>query len=353
MIKQNYLRSIFICGFILSGLSAQDFAPVGTTVAQFLEIGVGAHADAMGQAYTARTNDAGSVFWNPAGLADAGQYSLFLSNTSWPAGISLGGIAVTGKFGRLGTFAFSTLYLQTDDMEITTIYESDGTGEYFSMSNSCIGLSYARFLTDRVSVGVTGKVVQEKYFDYGYSTWAIDLGTMYRTDFHGLKIGMSILHFGIGKLEKDDETDKWTWTSSDIQFDGDYIDYSDQDSYIILEDDTDDSSMVFEKYSLPVNFRIGISMNIFQQGPHQLTIASDMVHPNNNLEQYNIGLEYGLMNSFFIRGGYKIGVDEGGFAFGGGASLNALGYGNLKVDYSYSDLGILTNSHRFSLLFAL
>ncbi|MBC8402587.1 MAG: PorV/PorQ family protein [Candidatus Marinimicrobia bacterium] len=337
MIRKHYLRSIFIWGFILSGLPAQDFAPVGTAIAQFLEIGVGAHAGAMGQAFTARTNDAGSVFWNPAGLADAGKYSLYLSNTTWPADISLGSIAISGKFGRLGTFAISTLYLQTDDMEITTIEESDGTGEYFSISNSCLGLSYARFLTDRVSVGITGKIVQEKYLDYGYSTWAIDLGTMYRTDFHGLKIGMSILHFGIG----------------DIQFDGDYTDYSNQDSYIILEDDTDDSAMVFEKYSLPVNFRVGISMDIFNQDPHQLTIASDLVHPNNNLEQYNIGLEYGLLNSFFIRGGYKIGVDEGGLSFGGGASLNAMGFGNVKVDYSYSDLGILTNSHRFSLLLAL
>ena len=170
MIKKHYLRSIFIWGFILSGLPAQDFAPVGTAVAQFLEIGVGAQANALGQAYTAMTDDAGSVFWNPAGLVDAGKYSLYLSNMTWPADISLGSIAITGKFGRLGTFAISTLYLKTDDMEITTMEEFDGTGEYFSINNSSIGLSYARFLTDRVSVGFTGKVIQEKYFGYAYST---------------------------------------------------------------------------------------------------------------------------------------------------------------------------------------
>ena len=337
MIKKDFCRSLMILGVLCYGLNAQDFAPVGTAVAQFLEIGVGAHAGAMGHAFTARTDDAGSVFWNPAGLADAGKYSLYLSNSTWPADISLGSMAISGKFGRLGTFAISTLYLQTDDMEITTLEDYDGTGEYFSISNSCLGLSYARFLTDRVSIGITGKIVQEKYLGYGYSTWAIDLGTMYRTDFHSLKIGMSILHFGIG----------------DIQFDGDYTDYSNDVSYKILEDDTDDSTMVFEKYSLPVNFRVGISIDIFNQGPHQLTIATDMIHPNNNLEQYNIGLEYSINNMVYLRTGYRFGLDEGGLSFGGGASLNAMGFGNVKVDYSYSDLGILTNSHRFSLLLAL
>ncbi len=317
-------------------LHAGDFAPVGTTVAQFLEIGISARADGMGAAYTAVTNDAGSVFWNPAGLADVNAPCLFVSNSYWPADIAIGGIAIAGKFDRIGSFAFSAISLMTDDMEITTIYDNEGTGEYFSINNSVIGLTYAKFLTDRVSIGLTGKYVQEKYLDYGYSTWALDLGTMYRTDFRGLKIGMSILHFG-----------------PEVGFSGEYVNYSNQDSYVDLTDDTDDIPMSFEKYSLPVNFRVGISMNAFRSGNHLLTVASDMVHPNNNLEQYNFGLEYSINNLVYLRTGYRAGLDEGGFSFGGGVKLDMLGSTGIEVDYSYSDLGILTNSHRFSLLLAL
>jgi len=78
-----------------------------------------------------------------------------------------------------------------------------------------------------------------------------------------------------------------------------------------------------------------------------------MVHPNNNLEQYNFGLEYSINNLVYLRTGYRAGLDEGGFSFGGGVKLDMLGSTGIEVDYSYSDLGILTNSHRFSLLLAL
>lgn len=336
MIKQRYKNSILIFASLSIGLTAGDFAPVGTTVAQFLEIGAGARANGLGSAYTAVTDDAGAVFWNPAGLADVKAPSLFLTNNNWPADINVGGLSIAGKIGRVGSFAISVISLMTNEMEITTIQDYDGTGEYFDISNNAFGLTFARYLTDRVSVGVTGKFVSEDYFNHGYSTWALDLGTMYRTDFHGLKIGMSILHFG-----------------PEVGFSGKYVDYSNQDSYVNLADDTDDVPFEFEQYSLPVNFRVGISMRAFQRGSHTLMVSSDMVHPNNNLEQYNFGLEYNLHDAIFLRSGYRIGVDEGGISLGGGAKLDLAGWSQIAINYSYSDLGILTNSHRIGLLLSL
>ncbi len=336
MINKYYRTILLIAGMSLNLLTSQDFAPVGTAVAQFLEVGINARATGMGEAYTAITNDAGSAFCNPAGLAEVKTPSIFLANTTWPADISIGGVALAGHISRFGTLSFSIIYLMTDDMEITTMEESEGTGDYFSINNTCLGLSYARFLTDRVSIGVTGKLVEEKYYGHGYNTWSFDLGTMYRTDFHGLKIGMSILHFG-----------------PDVRFDGKYVNYSDQDSYVNLSDDTDDSLFVFDKFSLPVNFRVGLSMNILEKGAHRLRLATDMVHPNNNLEQYNVGMEYGINDSYYLRVGYKMTVDEGGFSLGGGIKTGILGMTGIRVDYSYSDLGILTHSHRFSLLLTL
>jgi hypothetical protein len=51
--------------------AASDFSAsaVGTTGSQFLTFDVGARGIAMGGAYTAATNDAYSLYWNPAGLA--------------------------------------------------------------------------------------------------------------------------------------------------------------------------------------------------------------------------------------------------------------------------------------------
>ncbi|MCD6441065.1 MAG: PorV/PorQ family protein [Candidatus Marinimicrobia bacterium] len=329
MLKKLNITLIVIALFFLTSLSAEEFAPVGTAVAQFMEIGLGARATGMGEAFTALANDAGAVFWNPAGLADAGKRSLFSAYNTWPAGISIGGLSMAMNLGNLGTIAVSSVYLMTDDMEITTIGRPEGTGEYFNISNYSLGLTYARYLTDKVSVGLTTKLVHEGYWDYSYSTWAIDMGTMYRTGFHGLNIAMSILHFG-----------------PEINFSGDYVDYSDPKSY---DAQPDPLPKTFEKYSLPVNFRFGISFDVLKTNMHRLTTAMDMIHPNNNLEQYNMGLEYGLKDMLFLRGGYKFSADEGGLCLGGGTSLSLTGDLKIIADYSFADMGALKSIHRFSL----
>jgi hypothetical protein len=319
---------ILIAIFIISAgqsLYAQDFAPVGTAVAQFLEIGVGARGTGMGEAYTSLTNDAGSAFWNPAGLVGVSKRNLFTSYTVWPADISLGSFAVAMNVGNIGTFAISSAYLMTGDMAVTTVYQPEGTGENFSITNFSVGLSYARLLTDHLSIGVTTKMVREKYMEYGYTTWALDMGTIYRTGFHGLNLGMSIQHFG-----------------PEIKFSGNYIDYSDPKSVDVNVPKT------FESYSLPINFRIGISMNLLDTPNNTLTTSADMIHPNNNLEQYNWGIEYCFNKMFFLRGGYRFNIDVGGLTFGTGIDLKIFGDRSAVIDYSFSDLGILKSVHRFS-----
>lgn len=330
MMKKIYKVYILIIALILFSVSnsyGEEFAPVGTAVAQFLEIGLGARATGMGEAFTVVTDDAGSVFWNPAGLADAGNGNLFTAYNTWPAGISIGGVAFSMKIGRIGTFALSNVYLMTDDMDVTTVLEPEGTGEKFNLTNYSLGISYSRYLTDRVSIGLTTKLVHEDYYSYGYYIWALDLGTIYRTNFHGLKIGMSILHF-----------------APEVRFSGEYIDYSDPLSYSV----DPQKPKTFGTYSLPMNFRFGISMNIIESSQHRVTAAADMIHPNNNLEQYNLGIEYCLNKMFSLRSGYKLTTDEGGLSFGAGAKWSIGGI-SLLVDYAYSDMGVLNDIHRMTL----
>ena len=307
-------------------LMAETFAPVGTAVAQFLEIGVGARATGMGEAFTVMADNAEAAFWNPAGLADIEDYNLFTSYNQWPAGISIGGVAIAKTLPGIGTFAVNSVYLMTDDMEITTINQPEGTGETFSINNYSLGLSFSRYLTDKVSIGITNKIVHEDYYNHGYTTWALDLGTIYRTDFRGLKLGMSILHF-----------------APEIQFDGSYIDFSDPKSYE-AEEERD-----FEEYSLPINFRVGASINLLEMPDHKVVMAADMIHPNNNIEQYNAGVEYCMKNMIFLRTGYKLSADEGGFAVGGGAKLSLMNNFNIMINYSYADMGVLNGINRFSI----
>ena len=45
---------------------SQTVSKTGTTAAQFLKIGIGARALAMGGAYSAVSDDATALYWNPA-----------------------------------------------------------------------------------------------------------------------------------------------------------------------------------------------------------------------------------------------------------------------------------------------
>lgn len=323
--KSKIIISIIVI-FTLSAMPvvAQEFAPVGTAVAQFLEIGIGARAAAMGEAYTALADDAGSVFWNPAGVASVSSRQFYLGYTSWPADISIGGLALAWNIESVGTFAVNAVYLDTDDMPVTTVYDPEGTsGEMFSLTNYAFGLTYARNMTDQLSFGITGKYVSEDYFGYGYSSWALDLGTVYHTGYHGLNLAMAILHFG-----------------PEVKFSGNYIDYSDPAS--VARNEQRD----FENYSLPITFRFGVSMNAIEDDQNILTVAADMVHPNNNLEQYNLGLEYGLQKMFFVRAGYQFNTDERGIALGLGVRYNISDDLGVQLDYAYSDMGVLSDIHR-------
>ena len=321
MLKYFIIISAFLIMMVSSKASAQEFAPVGTAVGQFLEIGVGAEGAAMGEAYTAMANGASSVFWNPAGLVDMDKRNFYLDYTSWPAEISIGGMSFAWNFDNYGSLALSAVYLNTGDMDITTVSDPEGTsGEQFSLNNYAFGLTYARFLTDRLSLGATVKLVTEDYHGRDYKTWAMDVGTLYRTNFRGFTMGMSILHF-----------------AQAIAFDGTYADYSDERK----EKD-------FKNYSLPINFRVGVLLDVWESGKNKVITTADMVHPNNNLEQYNWGFEYGFDSMFFVRSGYKFRADQGGFSMGGGVKY-ALGETiKTELNYSFSEMGILPSVHRLS-----
>lgn len=316
------LLIFLLIAFSLMGY-AESFAPVGTSTAQFLTVGVGGREVAMGEAVTASSAGAGSVFWNPAGLVDGTSNDVYAAYNQWPAGIHLGAVSYAYNNARLGTFSVNAKYVNFGDMEITTVENPNGTGQMLQMSNYAIGLSYGRYLTDKVSMGLTAKLVNEKYGANGYNTLAWDVGLMYRSDFRNLKIGMSIQNF-----------------SGKVQYNGSYIDYSYSNSYLT------GTEIEYDEWSLPMTFRFGAAIDVINEGASKLVAAIDMVHPNDNVEQYNIGLEYAFDNMVYVRAGYKLSAYEGGLSGGIGFKLSMI-----SIDYALTNLGNLGLTNRLSLGF--
>ena len=69
-------------GFAQSG----GVSKVGTAVATYLEIPVGAPAVGMGGAFVSVANDATSLYWNSAGSALLDHNELVVAHTNWIAG---------------------------------------------------------------------------------------------------------------------------------------------------------------------------------------------------------------------------------------------------------------------------
>ena len=322
------MKKIIIISLMLllaAAACAEAFAPVGTATGQFLTIGVGGREVAMGEAVTALTEGSGSIFWNPAGVPDADHHDLYAAYNQWPAGIHVGALSYAYKHNSWGTFAVNAKYVNFGELEITTVENPNGTGAMLQMSNYAIGLSYGRYLTDRVTMGLTAKLVNEKYGLNGYKTLAFDIGIIYRAPFRNLKIGMSIMNF-----------------SNKVQYSGTYIDYSNSKSYLT------NTEFPFDYWSLPMTFRFGAVIDVYSSGPNKLIAALDMVHPNDNIEQYNIGVEYAYDAKVFFRLGYKLTADEGGFSTGIGLKWN-----RIVLDYALCSMGDLGLTNRLSLGFKM
>jgi hypothetical protein len=332
------LLTVFSLLFALQSAQGEGFSKVGTTAAQFLKIEVGARAVGMGGAFVAQADDGTALYWNPAGLTRIDGIALSATHVRWLADLTHSFVGLGIPLRGQGALGLSATFLGSPETEITTVEEPDGIGEYFGYSSLAVGLSYARALTDRFSVGLTGKYIQENAFNESASTVALDVGTLLRTNFFGTRIGMCLSNFGGGmKLEGRDLIAK-----------------GDVDPNIPGNPDSE-ARLQTETWPLPMSFRVGAASDLVgtEDSPwfsrsHRATIAADATHPNDGPERINAGIEYSWRGLLALRTGYKFGYDEQSWTAGGGLSLGSPSR-RIRFDYALGDFGVLQKVHRFSL----
>ncbi len=309
-----------------SPLSAAKIYPsAGTTSAAFLKIGVGARAVGMAGAYTALSDDAYAVYWNPAGLAQPVGKSLVFTHNEYFEGLNQEyfGFTLPGeKIGFLrrsilenGNLGLGLNYFYTPkDLErrsglneaSVAISPVEGKFSAYDLAfSAAYGFNYSRDLR----LGGAVKLIRQSIDTESGNTAALDLGALY--DFPWLDrqftAGFSVQNLGPG-----------------VKFNS-------------------------KRFDLPLIFRAGLSHRMYEKG---LLVSLDLAKPVDNYPSIALGLEHPLSNKLALRAGYRYRQhgNELGTLSGLAAGLG-FAYEQFSFDYAFSPFGDLGASHRISLAF--
>ena len=306
--------------------SGQEYVKVGAAGAQFLKIGVGGRGNGLGAACTSVINDLTSLHWNPAGIADVHSIQGHFAYTQWFADYSHNFAAFSLPVSEDFTAAFQLISFGTDNVEVTTLVNPEGTGTYYAISDFALGASFGGRLTEQFTFGVSAKYITNSFADVDASGFAFDIGTLYKTGIQGITLGFAILNLGT----------RMNYSGQDLN--ATYRPISEMDAMPV------DVQILTSSYSMPLTFRAGISSEVYNYDVHKVLVAADFVTYSDVAEQYSLGAEYTWDEMLSVRGGYRIGHDQMGLS--GGIGINYLiGASALaRMDYFLSptkDMGMI------------
>ena len=267
-----------------------------------LRIGVGGREAGMGESGVASSRGAAAIYWNPANNVFADfETDLVLQHHRYLGLFNQEAVLVAHKMGTgvLG-FMFTGFYSDTIERrgeDSTGIVE--GTFKPYDVT---FGVSYAHPLGESFGVGVNAKMVYEKIDIYSDTGVAFDVFVTHKAVVEGLMFAASATNLG-GQMNLKDQP-----------------------------------------FDLPTAVRVGASWTPPTVG--KLTVAGDVLMPNDTNEKAHVGAEYRLLPEFALRLGTRINYDNQGLTAGAGFRSGVLG-----VDYAYGESTVdgFDPGHKFSL----
>jgi len=308
-----------------SGITPSNISRAGQSGWQFLKINGDPRQAALGGSIMTTVNPTSNVvFGSPAMLTLVKQSDVQFNSMNWIADIKYYSLVYSQRISWIGTFAASAVVLDYGDMVETMHSPLQGgatvpilTGNTFTASDLAIGLSYARQITDQLSVGGTIRYLNETIASVGMSSWSVDFSTMYFTGFRSLRLSLAARNFGP---------------------DAHLVGYSEE-----LQSEPVDIRM-------PLELRAGIAYDILEKDddPHLLSVMLEGKVASDCPEKIHIGTEYIFNDQFSLRTGYRVNYDEEGLTFGLGFMV-PFGSQQYSANYAYLDFGALKQVHMFSL----
>lgn len=304
---------------VVSAIDSYAVTKTAQTGCKFLDVGAGARACGMGEAYTVLGQDANALFYNPSGIGKIDKnFDLAVGRTEWIADIEYISVAGVINGGVWGNFGFSVITPDYGTIEGTRVSDNDQGFVYtgpLDVNAFCVGAGYAREFTEKFTVGAHIKyvgqqlgwnVIEEDTLDNEISTLSYDFGLLFYPGFKSFAFGMSVRNFS--------------------------------------------PRVTYEQigFEMPLTFSLGIGLDAldFVMEEHQgysFKIGAEMLHPRDWQEQFHLGGELGYLDMIFLRAGYKFRYAQEGLNLGVGLDIKGV-----KIDYSYSPFELFDTINRIS-----
>jgi hypothetical protein len=334
-------KSIAILACIALALS-QTFAGAGnragTNGAAELLIPVGTRDIAMGGSTISTSKGVEAIFWNPAGTARINHSAdLYFSHMTYFADIGVSYGAVSAGIEGFGVISLAIKTLAIDEIPVTTTRDPDGTGQSFKPQYFTVGLVYARQLSERIAVGLTGNIISERLGDVSASGVSFDIGVLYENlaSVNGLSLGIAVKNIG-----------------PQMKFDGSGLlqtaTVAGQHRPATLY------QVQAASFELPSSINFGVGYK--RQLNDMIALEGSTTFQSNNFsdDEYRLGLEASYQDLLYLRGGYNFAqqeTEEREYLFGptfGVGLHSALGNTDVSIDYAFRSMKTFEGNHVFS-----
>jgi len=290
LIRKALLLFLLIVIFLTIASTLSFSSSSGTTAANFLKIGIGAKATAMGGAFTALADDGTALYWNPAGLAQIEKTEILAMYNMHFQEVNQGYLSLAFPFLG-GEAGLSANYVDMGSIEGRD-EQGNPTGDFGASDMEAL-LGYGRKLSTKLMFGLSAGMLQESIAENKKSTYLGNIGLLFKAT-KSISLGLACQNIG-SKLGED---------------------------------------------SLPLTYKGGIALRL-----KSFTIAADAVKAIDDDMYFCAGLEWWIGDILALRAGYRTGQDVGsGISYGVGLKIS-----KINLDYAYVPYGDLGNTHRVSL----
>lgn len=324
---------------------------------EFLSIGVGARALAMGGSQVAHVGGVTSGYWNPAGLLRVeADHSMALMHAEYFAGIAKYDYAAySTPIDSLSSLGVSLIRFGIDNIPDTRfLYDANGTLNYdrirfFSAADYALLLSYARHIgqVPGLSVGANAKIVHRNVGKFA-NAWGFGLDAGLQWERKGWQLGLML---------RDITTTFNAWSINTGML---------EDVYAQTGNEVPESSL---EITLPKAV-LGVARTFSIKDEISFLLAADLVTtfdgPRNVLIKSNpvsvdpqFGMELGYKEIIWLRGGIgqfqqvkELNIERTKQYIMQPSAGLGVRLGSFKLDYALTDVGNASDapySHVFSL----